>query len=232
MKELVTYRLDGSIATLSMDDGKVNVVSNAMLAALNGALDRASADKAVVILAGRSGVLSAGFDLAVLSSGKSETLDLLKNGFELALRLYSFPMPVVVACTGHALAMGAFLLMSADYRVGASGAFKIGANEVAIGMTMPHFAIELCRQRLHPAYFQRAMLTAEIFSPEGAAVAGFLDAVVADGVIQAAQEKAAQLAKLNFEAHAATKLRVREQALASMRSALDSDVASFASRLV
>lgn len=231
MTDLVTYRVQDSIATIAMDDGKVNVLSAAMQSQLNGALDRAAADRALVVLAGRAGALSAGFDLPTLSAGGAPAADMVKGGFELALRLLSFPTPVVIAATGHALAMGSFLLLSADYRIGAAGSFKIGANEVAIGLTMPYFAIELCRHRLMPAHFQRAVIQAEIFSPDGAAAAGFLDEVVAaDDVLRAAHAKAAQLAKLNMPAHAATKLRVREQLLKSLRQAIDADDAAFRAR--
>jgi enoyl-CoA hydratase len=231
MNNLVTYQCNDSIATIAMDDGKVNVLSPAMLLELNRALDGAAADRAVVVLSGRGGVFSAGFDLPLLTSGKPEAHDMLKNGFELALRLFSFPTPIVVACTGHALAMGVFLVLSADYRVGAAGAFKIGANEVAIGLTMPYFAIEISRQRLAPAYFNRAMMTAEIFVPDQAVIAGFLDEVApAEDVLKVAQIKAAQLVKLNMPAHVATKLRVREQTLSAMRKAIELDDATFRSR--
>jgi enoyl-CoA hydratase len=231
MSELVTYRLQDSIATIAMDDGKVNILSANMQSQLNRALDRAEADRAVVVLAGRTGAFSAGFDLPTLSGGGAPAANMVKGGFELALRLLAFPTPVVVACTGHALAMGSFLLLSADFRIGAAGSFKIGANEVAIGLTMPHFAIELCRHRLTPAHFQRAVIQAEIFAPEGAAAAGFLDEVVAaDDVLRAANAKAAQLAKLNMPAHAATKLRVREHLLKSLRQSIDADDAAFRAR--
>ncbi|HEX3189521.1 MAG TPA: crotonase/enoyl-CoA hydratase family protein, partial [Streptosporangiaceae bacterium] len=127
MPELVSYAFDGKVATITMDDGKVNVLSPAMQAELNAALDRAGADQAVVLLTGRPGVFSAGFDLAVLQSRGDEASGMVLGGFELSLRLLGFPRPVVVACTGHAIAMGAFLVLSGDYRVGAAGPFTIAA---------------------------------------------------------------------------------------------------------
>jgi enoyl-CoA hydratase len=125
MGKLVAYRLDDSIATITMDDGKVNVLSPMMLAELNVALDRALADRAVVVLTGREGIFSAGFDLSVLRSGGPETPAMLGAGFLLAERILSFPTPVIIACNGHAIAMGVFLLLSGDYRFGAAGAHKI-----------------------------------------------------------------------------------------------------------
>jgi enoyl-CoA hydratase len=175
MGALVSYRLHDSIATITMDDGKVNVLSRAMLNELGAALGRAAADRAVVVLTGREGVFSAGFDLPVLRAGGAEAADLLRAGFDLAARLLAFPTPVLVACPGHAVAMGVFLVLSGDYRIGIRGPYKLTANEVAIGMTMPRGAVEICRQRLTPACFNRAVVLAEVFAPEDAVAAGFLD---------------------------------------------------------
>jgi enoyl-CoA hydratase len=231
MPNLIEYRLQDTVATIVIDDGKVNVMSLAMQAELNRALDRAVADRAVVVLTGRSGILSAGFDLPVLTAGGPQAHDMVKGGFELAERLLSFPTPTVVACTGHALAMGAFLLLSADYRIGTVGAYKIAANEVAIGMTVPYFALALCRHRLNAAQLLRATTLAEIFAPEQALQAGFLDELAtAENLPQVAQAKAVQLAKLNMSAHAATKLRLRESLLATVRAALARDDREFGTR--
>src|ERR1700679_2164148 len=175
---MVSYHCDDAIATITIDDGKVNALSLAVLAELDAALSRAEQDDAVVILAGRDGVFSAGFDLPVLRGGGPDALAMLRAGFELAARLLAFPRPVVIACTGHAVAMGVFLLLCGDYRVGAAGPYKITANEVAIGLTMPRAAVEICRQRLTPAHFNRAVILAEAFTPGGAVAAGFLDQTV------------------------------------------------------
>ena len=168
MGTLVSYQLTDSVATITMDDGKVNAASPQMLAELGKAFDRAGADQAVVVLAGRPGVFSAGFDLPVLRAGGTAASAMVRAGFELAGRLLSFPAPVLIACTGHAVALGSFLLLSGDYRLGAAGPYKITANEVAIGLTMPQVAIEICRQRLTPAFFTRAVTLAEVFPPDDA----------------------------------------------------------------
>lgn len=227
MGDLVTYELKDSIATITLDDGKVNVLSPKMLAEINAALDQAMADKAVVVLTGREGMFSAGFDLKVLTAGGPDAIGMLFGGFELAERILSFPTPVVIACNGHAVAMGVFLLLSGDYRVGAAGPYKIVANEVAIGLTMPMAAIEICRQRLAPAHFNRAVILAEPYSPDDAVAAGLLDRVVQPAELQdVARSTAAQLGKLNMNAHAASKLRAREQALKAIRAAIEADKAS------
>ncbi len=232
MSTHVTYQLEESIAIIAMDDGKVNVLSIPMLSELNRALDRAENDRAVVVLTGRPGVFSAGFDLSVLTAGGVEAPKMLKMGFELAERLLSFPTPVVIACTGHAIAMGVFLVLAADYRIGADGPHKIVANEVAIGLTMPLSAVEICRQRLAPAHFHRVVINAEIYAPNDAVAAGFLDRVVPAGALRdEARRAAAALSKLNMAAHAATKLRAREHALKALRAAIEADDGAFRSAL-
>jgi enoyl-CoA hydratase len=232
MGDLVAYQLEDSLATVTMDDGKVNVLSMRMLHELNAALDAALADKAVVVVTGREGVFSAGFDLGVLTAGGVDAHGMLIAGFELAERILSFPQPVVMACNGHALAMASFLLLSGDYRIGVAGDYTIRANEVAIGLTMPWFGIEISRQRLAPAHFYRAVINAEKYSPEGAVLAGFLDQVVAPAELDAAaRSAAADLGGLNLEAHAATKLRARRAALKAIRAAIEIDDAELRSFL-
>lgn len=224
MTQRVTYELDDGIATITMDDGKRNALSPAMFAELDAAFARARDDRAVVVLAGRDGVFSAGFDLGVLVGGGAEASGMIRTGFELAERLLGFPAPIVVACTGHALAMGVFLVLAGDYRVGALGDYKIGANEVAIGLTMPYFAIEICRQRLAPTHLHRATVLAELYRPDEAVAAGFLDRVVPPAEVGAeARRIATQLAKLDYDTHAATKERARGPVLRAIRAAIEAD---------
>jgi enoyl-CoA hydratase len=232
MGTLVSYLLEDSVATITMDDSKVNVMSSQMLAELNEALEQAETDRAVVLLSGRDEVFSAGFDLPVLQAGGLEAAAMVQAGFELTERVLSFPMPVVIACTGHAVAMGVFLLLSGDYRVGAAGAYKLMANEVAIGLTMPRAAVEILRQRLAPSYFNRAVTVAEPFSPDNAVEAGFLDRVVEAGQLRdVARGTAKAMAGLDMEAHAASKLRARQSTLDSLRVAIDADKAELQARV-
>ena len=228
MSDVVTYQVNDSIATITMDDGKVNALSLQMFAELNAAFDRAKADGATVVFTGREGKFSAGFDLGELGAGGPDAAALLRFGFELAERILSFATPVVIACNGHAIAMGVFLLLSGDYRIGVDGPYKINANEVAIGMTMPRTAVEICRQRLAPAHFNRTVILAEPYSPVDAVDAGFLDRVVEASELQdVARSTAALLAKLNMDAHTATKLRARDSTLKAIRTAIEADDADF-----
>lgn len=226
MTELATYSRSGAVGTIVMDDGKANVMSLAMLNALHAAFDQAEKDRTVVILKARGKHFSGGFDLNVFARGSAEEQYLmLKAGAELALRVLSFPTPVVVACQGNAFPMGAFLIMSGDHRIAAEGNYRIGMNEVAIGLTVPRFAIEIARQRLTPAYFSRVVMTAEMFGPTEAVTAGFFDRVVAaDQLDHCAEEAARALATLNMASHAATKARARGAVIKMIRDMIDEDI--------
>lgn len=229
MSTLVNYERDGGVAVLTMDDGKRNALSFEMIEAIGKALDHAQHDGVTVILTGRDGAFSAGFDLRILTAGGEPAYRLLMAGFELAERMLAFPTPVVVASGGHTLAMGAFLVLAGDYRVGAVGPHKVGTNEVAIGLVMPYFGIEMCRQRLTPAYFHRSVINAEIYSPEEAVAAGFFDRVVTPEQLMAtARSVAVQLAGLNVGVHHATKLRTRESCLKAIRQAIEADAVDLA----
>jgi enoyl-CoA hydratase len=230
MSELVTYQLTDRVATIVMDDGKANALSLAMLSAINEAFDRALTDEAIVVFTGRSGIFSGGFDLKVLGAGGPDAAVMLEQGFLLALRLLEHPYPVVIACNGHAVAMGSFLLLSADYRIGVDGPYRVVANEVAIGLTMPWAAIEICRQRLAPAHFNRAVILSESYTPSDGVAAGFLDRVV-DGVdlLGTASAMADQFSALDQRAHATTKAHARAFAIESIRNALSVDTGIFQS---
>lgn len=229
MASLVTYQRDESVVRVGMDDGKLNVLSPQMLVELGEAFEQASGEGVPVVLRGREGVLSAGFDLKVLQGGDgTAAADLLKAGFVLSRRIFSFPTPVVVACTGHAIAMGLFLVMSADYRIGVDGPFRITANEVQIGMTLPRAAIDVCRYRLGHPYFDRVAALAEVFTPKTALPSGIFSRVVdAAELDEAVEEAATTMAGLNMRAHEGTKLRAREDFLATLQTSIDADDADF-----
>ena len=223
---LVTTVVEDGVATLTMDDGKVNVLSLPMQDELHAGLDEAEAAGAVVVLSGRPGVFSAGFDLPTLTGEGPDGARMLRGGFELSERLLSFPTPVITVATGHAIAMGLFLLLSGDLAIGAEGPFKLVAIEVAIGMTLPMAAVEVCRHNLTPAGFQRATILAEEFAPGPEAVAvGLLDRVApADDLAVHARATAEQLTSLDMAAHAATKLRTRGEALAALHAAIEAEL--------
>jgi enoyl-CoA hydratase len=228
MGSLVSYQLHDGIAMIVMDDGKANALSSEMLSSVAEALDQSVSDAAAAVLTGRVGIFSGGFDLKVLRAGGQDAARMLEGGFDLALRILEHPTPVVIACNGHAVAMGVFLLLSGDYRIGVDGPFRIVANEVAIGMPMPWAAIEICRQRLTPSHFDRVLNLAEAYPPAAGVAAGLLDRVVdADDLLPAATTMASELAALDPTAHKLTKLRARESALRAIRTGLDKDRETF-----
>jgi enoyl-CoA hydratase len=224
MTDLLTYEREDRITRITLDDGKVNALSIPMLREMHAALDQAEADRAVVVLGGRKGYFSAGFDLKVFREEPERLPEMLRLGATLCERLLSFPTPVLVVATGHAIAAGSFLLLSADARIGADGPFSIGMNEVRIGLTMPLFVIELARYRLSPPHFDRAAISAAMYGPEEAVSAGFLDRTVAPADLdEAIAAAAADLAGLNPDAHTATKLRARGTALTALHEAIEAE---------
>ncbi len=224
MSDLISYQLEDGIATLTLNNGKVNAISPDVIAAFNAALDQAVQDRAVVIITGQPGILSGGYDLKVMTSGPQNAVALVTAGSTLARRMLSHPFPIIVACPGHAIAKGAFILLSADYRIGVEGPFNIGLNEVQIGMTMHHAGIELARDRLRKSAFHRSVINGEIFNPQGAVDAGFLDKVVpAEELMATAVAVAQQLKKINMTAHKNTKLKVRKAFLETLDKAIELD---------
>ncbi len=227
MTDLVSYQFEDGIATLTLCNGKVNAISPDLIGAFNAALDRAEQDRAVVVITGTPGILSGGYDLKVMTTGPANAIALVTMGSKLTRRMLAHPYPIIVACPGHAIAKGAFLLLAADYRIGVDGPFNICLNEVQIGMTMHHAGIELARDRLRKSAFHRSVINAEPFTPQGAVDAGFLDKVVAAEDLHAtALATAQQMKKLNMVAHRNTKLKVRKGLLEALDKAIELDSAA------
>lgn len=228
-KSPITSHIDNGIATITIDDHHHNVIDLAFLAQFNQALDQAEAAAAIVVVTGRPGTFSTGFDLKILKHGVRDAFNLLIGGFQLAARIQTFPQPVIIACSGHAIAMGAFLLLAADYRIGNRGPYKITANEVKIGLTLPYAALSLCRHRLNRPFYERATLFAEVYNPETALSAGYLDEVTADGqALARAQEYAQSLKALDPKAFSQSKARDRRKAQHHLYWAITKDRLDFA----
>jgi enoyl-CoA hydratase len=208
----------GTVAVLRLDDGKVNALSRQAIAEIGAALDDVASARAVAIV-GRPGILSAGLDLREVR-GDPDTRWALRDGFmAMVLRLFTLEVPVVVGCTGHALAGGAALLLAADRRVGVAGAYRLGFSEVASGVALSQAAVELIRYRLPMPWFE-TIVTGTTCDPEGAVSWGLLDAVVADP-IGTAVDTAAELAALDAEAFSAMKHAARRDAAARIVAALE-----------
>ncbi|MCD8415834.1 crotonase/enoyl-CoA hydratase family protein [Tenacibaculum dicentrarchi] len=224
MSALIDYTSEENYVIITLNNGKVNAISHEVIDSLNQLLDKAEAKKKVVILTGQPGIFSAGYDLKSMTTSPESALKLVTKGSKLSHRMLSFPTPIITACTGHAIAKGAFLLLSADYRLGAEGNFKIGFNEVLIGMTMHNAGVQITKGRLTPNYVNRSVNNAEMYSPKDAVTAGFLDKIVPEiQVLPTAIKIAEMFAKLNLKAHHQTKLKVRKTALRSLKKAIKKD---------
>lgn len=223
----VNYELQDSVAIITFDDGKANAIDLDLLGELHKALDRLDGDGArAVVIAGRPGRFSAGFDLAAMTGPVETMRELVVAGGRFIGRLLLLPQPVVAACTGHALAMGGLLLLAADHRIGAEGAFKIGLNEVAIGMAMPRWGVELARYRIPPSQLEWHLVLGQTEPPEGAVTAGFLDRLVpAEQVVEEARQAAARLAELRTGAVGGTKERLRRVVVDRMLGDIEDDLA-------
>lgn len=228
MSKRTRIAIEDGIAWITLDDGKVNALSREMIGEIGEALDEAESAEAVTVLRGRAGIFSAGFDLTTFGRGFDASVEMVRAGAQLVLRLLAFRYPVLTVCTGHAYPMGAFLMLSADVRLGLAGPWRIGMNEVAIAMTVPKFAVELARYRLTAPGFAR-ITTAPMFTPEEARRLGYLDRVLDAGQLDdAVQEEASRLRTLDLPSFAATKARINERALYAVRTALDDEIRSAA----
>jgi enoyl-CoA hydratase len=207
----------GDVAVIRLDDGKANALGFELVDGVAGALDDAADAKAVCIV-GREGRFSAGFDLKVMRGDGA--VELMGKGAALALRLVEHPAPVVLGVTGHALAMGAVLLLTADWRVGAEGDFKLGLNEIRIGLFVPAFACDLAEYRLSKRHLTEAVQLAEVYDPRGALDAGFLDEVVAPDQVEprAIERATAWAADLDPKAFARTRTIARGELLTKLRA--------------
>tara|TARA_X000001036_G_C20514031_1_gene739347 strand:+ start:242 stop:922 length:681 start_codon:yes stop_codon:yes gene_type:complete len=218
----VNLRTKEDISIIQMDDGKVNVFSPDMIQNFNDILDQVPVDKGAMLITGREGMFSAGFDLKVMMSSPENAAAMVKSGFELLMRVFTFPRPVVAACSGHAIALGAFLLCSCDHRIGCKGDFKIGANELRNNMIVPTPILELAKFRLIKSHKQRALLNAEMYSIEDAVAPGYLDEVAdQDKLFELAMAKAKDLATLAHPQYLQTKKLDQEDVAAKIYSGIE-----------
>jgi enoyl-CoA hydratase len=224
----IRYELTDSIAVVRMDDGKANALSPDLLGELGEVLDRCEKEAKATVLLGREGRFSAGFDLRVMMAGAEAARALVVQGAGLLMKCYEHPQPLVIGCTGHAIAGGALLVATGDVRIGAAGAFKIGLNEVANSMPVPILAHALAADRLDPRELTRAVLASHMYDPESAARAGWLDRVVGAAELEAAVlEEARKLATLPSWPYRVSKRSLRQRTIAYVRDTLAENIREF-----
>jgi enoyl-CoA hydratase len=208
------------IATVRVDDGKRNALSTAAIEQLRAALTEATGrGSTAVVLTGREGTFSAGFDLAEVRESDESRERLRRSFIALLVELFEAPCPVVVGCTGHAMAAGAALLLGGDRRIGAAGPFKVGFNEAAAGVTISAVTVELARYRMPMPQFE-SLVTGDLFDPAGAVGAGLLDEVVEPAEVEArAVAEAERLLAVPEAAFVAMKATLRRPVIDLMREA-------------
>jgi len=221
--KLATLSQDEDVSIITLDDGKANVFSPSMISAVNKCLDDVPTKKGSLIITGRTGMFSAGFDLKIISAGDmAATKEMSLNGFKLLSRIFSFPRPVLAACSGHGIALGTFLLCCCDYRIGVKGEFLVGANEMRTNMVIPIPILELIKFRIAQPHKYRAVLGAEMYSIENAIDAGIIDEIVeADDLMDAALIKARDLATLGHPSYTLTKELYIAEPLKKINDAID-----------
>lgn len=202
--------LEDGIVKISLDNGKANPLSLALANEMIAALDKAQEDGKGVLLCGNPGIFSAGFDLKVIAEGMDKAHTMLQAGFLMTEKLYKHPQPVVIACEGHAVGMGVFMLLAADYRVGAKGEFAIRLPETAIGMHFTEILKIIAKTHIAPHHHNRAIVQSRPYSPDAAAEIGMLDETAApENVMDVAMERLKELCALPADKYAENKLHMR-----------------------
>jgi len=206
-EKIATFKKEEDISIITLDDGKANVFSSEMSQQVNDCLDQVETEKGCLIITGKEGMFSAGLDLKTIQSGDMEKiLDMSSSAFKLLARIFSFPRPVIAACSGHGIALGTFLICCCDYRIGIKGDFMLGANEMRTNMVIPTPILELIKFRVNNSHKYRAVLGAEMYTLEKAKEAGLMDDVVnPEDLMQAAMEKAKDLATMGHPSYSLTK---------------------------
>lgn len=223
MTDLLTYTLTDDVATIQLDDGKANAFSNAMFDAVNDALDQADSEAKIIVLRGKDGIFSAGYNLKELMLGGETAVNLVRRGSEFAVRMMETRKPIICVGDGHIVALGAFIFLAADYRIGKSGAFQVGLPETAKGLPMHNFGRELAQPRLNPRYFSRAFINGEMFTPDQAVDVGYVDEAVED--VDAAIERAVAFFKgISLPAFSINKPRGHQTLLPVLKQAIEDDM--------
>ena len=221
--QLATLTSEGDVSIITLNDGKANVFSPEMSKTISSLLDEVPDNKGSLVITGRPGIFSAGFDLKIISSGDASAVSsMIKTGFTLLARVYNFPRPVIAACSGHGVALGAFLLCCADYRIGAKGQFIVQANETRNNMSIPTPILEISKTRISKTHWYRAILNAEAYPIEKAIEPGYLDEVVeAESLMTRAMEVANDLATLGHPHYKTTKDLDQKDTLKRIHDAID-----------
>lgn len=228
MSNAIRTEQRGDVTVVTMDDGKANALSSPFMNALRHTL-RNHEDDGAVVLAGRASFFSAGLDIKLLPAlSHEDRVEMVKDLGRLLLDVFLFPRPVVAAVTGHALGGGTLLALASDLRLGVEAPVRFGLNEVAIGLPLPTFGVEIARSTVPVQWISEAALHGRVYTPPEALSRGLFESVHApDALVDAAVARAAGLSKLPRQPYATTKRRFRGAAADVVRSTLDEEIESF-----
>jgi len=206
-EKIATLKKEGNVSIITLDDGKANVFSPEMSQQIDECLDQVATEEGCLVITGKEGMFSGGLDLKIIQSGDIERIqEMSSKAFKLLARIFSFPRPVIAACSGHAVALGTFLLCCCDYRIGVKGEFMLGANEMRTNMVIPTPILELIKFRVSNTHKYRAVLGAEMYKLEDSISAGLIDEVVGqDLLMTTVTEKANDLATMGHPSYSMTK---------------------------
>jgi len=205
---------------LQFDRGKSNPMNLTMFEELRQAINELREDAAVkgVIITGKEHFFSAGLDLPeIMTYDRDKTRAFWQSFMDLVAGLVAFPKPLISAVTGHSPAGGCIVAIACDYRIMAGGNYKIGLNEIPVGLVVPKHIFDLYAFWLgkHRAY--QFLMEGRLMNPQEASDAGLIDVVVpADQVLESAERKLAQYLKFDSNTWSATKLNLRKELIDSV----------------
>ena len=221
-EKIATLKKENDISIITLDDGKANVFSSEMSKQVNDCLDQVETESGCLIITGKEGMFSAGLDLKTIQGGDiGQIQEMSISAFKLLARIFSFPRPVIAACSGHGIALGTFLLCCCDYRIGIKGEFMLGANEMRTNMVIPTPILELIKFRVNNSHKYRAVLGAEMYTLSDAQKAGLIDEVVdSNDLMSAAKEKAKDLVTMGNPSYTLTKKLFIAEPMSKINEAL------------
>ena len=220
---IATLSKENDISIIKLDDGKANAFSYDMLSQVNELLTQVPRDSGALVITGREGLFSGGFDLKTLATGDMEKITkMVQLGYRLLLELFSFDRPIVAAVSGHSIALGLFVTCSADYRIAIDGKYVCQANEVRNNMDIPTQIMEIIKARVNKKYFYPAVYHSDAYSVQESIEVGYIDEVVSeDQFMQRVMEKAKELATLPHPFYANTKKTAQDDVRQKIADAID-----------
>jgi enoyl-CoA hydratase len=209
------------IAMIRVEHGKANALDTELTRDLGSALQRLRANGTrAAVLTGTGGIFGAGVDLyRVIEGGEAYAAEFVPNLARFLKDLFEFPLPIVAAINGHAIAGGCIAACACDYRVMADGRGTIGVPELLVGVPFPAVALEIMRFAIPPQELQALVYTGRTCAPGEAARRGLVNEVVLmDQLQMRARQVAEQFASIPGTVFTATKLALRADVLERLRS--------------